>query len=88
MGQDATPFDCQFEGKGRTTCARVTEIDSVKSVAQVDAAWTSATSFEGGAVVKLSCDYGADCAGSELGQLPCLAIYRVEGVAAAKGAAE
>jgi hypothetical protein len=87
MGEDATPFLCAFEGKGRTTCDRMTVTNNVESFGWVDATWTSASSFEGVAIVDLVCAEGADCSASGLAE-PCLAVYQIKGVGGSKGAAE
>jgi hypothetical protein len=69
------PFDCRFvaSGGGRTLCAREVEIDGAAQSTEVDASWTSATSFEGGALLSLSAD----------DTLPCLTFFHLTGKVAA-----
>jgi hypothetical protein len=77
--------DCDFAGRGHVFCDRTTHTDTTESIAQIDAVWTSATSFQGVAGVEVSCLEG-DCADSELGELPCTALYFIDGAAASKPA--
>lgn len=81
------PHECVFEGKGKTTCTRTlsqvrgTRSDNLTSTSIADLAWTSATSFEGGAFQMVDCAEGKDC--SSFGQLPCVAFYLIEATATA-----
>lgn len=82
------PHDCRFESKGRVGCFRLVENeDDTESFSRVDATWTGATSFEGLAVLEIQCADGGDCSGSKFGELPCHAIYHVEGEAAGAASA-
>lgn len=73
---------CKFEGRGRTSCSRTATIDSLEASSVVEAMWTSATSFEGGAVLASRCPAGGDCAATALGELPCVSVYRLSAKAA------
>lgn len=80
-GDTENPFACMFEGDGRATCSRQTSAGGRSLQSLVDVAWTSATTFEGTAAVEVDCADGADCSGSELGELPCFAGYHLRGSA-------
>lgn len=73
-GDDPNPFNCTFEGAGKTTCTRILADLEREQIAKVSVAWTGGSSFEGTASLEIT--------PFAVRAEPCLALYHLDGALA------